>query len=30
MTEPNIIIRHHKNSIEAAGKNTIIANREEL
>ena len=30
LTEPNIIIRPHKDSLKASGRNSLIANREEL
>jgi anaerobic dimethyl sulfoxide reductase subunit B (iron-sulfur subunit) len=30
LTEPNIVIRPHKDSLKASEKNAIIANREEL
>jgi anaerobic dimethyl sulfoxide reductase subunit B (iron-sulfur subunit) len=30
LSEPNVVIRNHKNSHEASGKNALIANREEL
>jgi anaerobic dimethyl sulfoxide reductase subunit B (iron-sulfur subunit) len=30
LSEPNIVIRNHKDSLEASGKNALIANREEL